>query len=222
MKITYDNICKKTEGEAQPICAMKDTDNEYMGYLDKYFYAITKLSLNRNVQTLGWKFHIGLDVSDMDKESGRSSNLEKGFDIAYDILVKHKVVAFKVMLPAAVYGISLELPSELKKTQINKQITIYTSANPEKKPIDWQDIFTEITIAYQKNNVKCVSLENETHKSERRIPGSDFITYRYDIDENLKYVPAIKAKDYCSNSKCEDPYIDIDMSEIKLQVSYDL
>lgn len=220
MKITYDDICKKIDDETQPFCMLKDTGNEYMGNLEGYFYVITKLPINRQTKTLGWKFHIGLDINDMNKEDGRSLNLEKGFDIAYDILVKHKVTNFKVMIPITVYdiaSISSEQSSESQKTQINKQITIYASANPEKKPIDWEDIFIEITRAYQENNVKCFSLKNEIHKSERRIPGSDFITYRYDSDKNLKYVPAKKAEDYCSGSECEDPYLDIDLSEVKLQ-----
>lgn len=82
------------------------------------------MPINRHTETLGWKFHVGLDVSDMD-ENGHSLNLEKGFDIAYDILVKHKVTTFKVMIPLTVYemaNILLEWPSESKKKHklINK------------------------------------------------------------------------------------------------------
>lgn len=47
------------------------------------------------------------------------------------------------------------------------------------------------------------------------MPGSDFISYRYDLNKNSKYLEAEKAQDYRSGSECEDPFLDINLSKTR-------
>lgn len=242
MKITYGNICKKLEEYEDRFCRIKDDD--YLGILGaaEDFYEIRKLPANTGTN-YGWKFHIGLECRNESDDSFyyKSENLEKGFDIAYGILVKHGVALFKVMTPGTASLVSFS-PEEIQASQINKQITIYAAANPEKTVQDWQEMFTEITKAYQENNIKSFSeqclldalknyyqingqelsqyeIENKICRSEKRVLGSDFISYRYDLDKDSKYIPGDQAQDYRSGSECEDPYLGIDLSKKELLIS---
>jgi len=238
-KITYKDIEDEIFAGEDNWNRIKDTVNGYIGIKNGGFYEIRKQSKNSKENACGWKFHIGLDCSDIveDENGERFPNLEKGFEIAYDILIKHNIALFKVMTPENLDQI-VKLPEEFPVSQLNKQITIYASANPEKSLQDWQNIFTEITEAYQENGIKFFpnevllreleryyqkngeqpspkELEDNRHRSEKRISGSDFISYRYDLDKNSNYLAAEKAQDYRSGSECEDPYFGIDLSKTR-------
>lgn len=229
MHLDYETISKAQIGQkiADDWAFYNNEFDGYEGVLTPGFFSIKKKNNSSYGSSTGWKFHIGLDISDM-KDDGYSANMAKGWEIAYEVLATHGVPAFKVMSPESLRYIAAGVDNQLIP-QINKQITIY--ADPYIKPSEWQEIFEEITSAYQKEEVRCIDkdellrkikqgyqltneqpnnyeLENKIHRSERRIPGSDFITYCH---EDAQYKPATNTEDYLSGAQ-SDPY-----SVIKLE-----
>jgi hypothetical protein len=133
------------------------------------------------------KIHISLDDSSSD-------NLEKGFNVVKEILMRYRVGYFKVIRPQF-HLHDIKQGTEKIPLDAGKEITIYLECNPEILPtstssanlgMTWQQILTEITVGFEQQKVRPgytpagVNLLKLDPFYEYQIPGSCFFYYRYE------------------------------------------
>ena len=127
------------------------------------------------------KFHINLPEAD--KDTGENSIYSRGWKIISDILIRNRIVFFKIIKP----GIKMSD----KEEQRGKDITIYAKNNPDKSINDWQCIFKEITQKLTESNIppgyRPISSDG---KEEKYLIGNNYVSYRYegkeeDVDNGL-------------------------------------
>lgn len=104
----------------------------------------------------GWKFRISI--------KNYKDNLKNGWNVVKDILVDYEINSFKLYMD--------EL--ELSKAQKGKQITIYAFDNPNFNK--WEELFTRIEKKLREMRI----ISDQPVQSDRRVPGSNYISYRND------------------------------------------
>lgn len=139
----------------------------------------------------GWKLHLAIYDADGD-------NVAKAWDALKDILINYRIAESKVIKP----GISFSQDP----IQYGKQITIYQFYNPNR---DWARIVNEIETALRLNDIRPAACS----PSDKRIPGSNYISYRNDLDKdnksNLDAKAAMKTSCPYNPFSREDPLIGI-------------
>lgn len=152
-------------------------DNQaFITIINTQYQIAPRFLQDRNIKTIcqyGLKFHIALP-------EWNRPQFEKGWSIVKDILFRHRVTEFKV----------IKEPHRMSDNpgQRGKDITIYASSNPNKSLADWLSLLQEITLELTLNRIPPGYRPPERSEQERGmireepIPGSNYISYRYDND----------------------------------------
>lgn len=136
----------------------------------------------------GWKFHISINDN-----RGKLDNLAKAWDLIKDILIKHKVQAFKVVIPNALFA-----EGDEKKQQYGKQITIHQYQDERaNQPDFWQKVLQEIESQLQLANIEPDPNANKNH--DFNIEGSRYISYRNDAQMSHPYLVYARCMQYFQN-----------------------
>lgn len=139
-----------------------------------------------------WKIHISL-LND-------AENLPSAWNLVKEILTNYGIDASKVLRKDCYYP----------EFQLGKEITIYDQ--PTK--FNWQKMLNEITVLLIKNNIK----PGFTPINDQSIKGSNFISFRCDINENNKKVSSLQAKSYKPPQYTHDfEHISIDHDIVSIQ-----
>lgn len=163
-KITYDSLVNE-HGSVQV--------GEYLlKAVGKDFLTLVKTSYDDNAQDLnGWKFHISLDESNEEK-------LKLVFELLTPILMENGVSIAKFK------KVGRALDNESHPSEHGRQITIYATPG-----INWKALLEAITI-------QLIELEIPpgSHSTVcKRVIGSNYISYRNDLDSNGEYIPCRQA-----------------------------
>ncbi|CAM4399655.1 MAG: hypothetical protein LEGION0398_MBIBDBAK_00222 [Legionellaceae bacterium] len=134
------------------------------GKEEKCPYAIkTRSNLNKKPTSKGWKLHISIDDT---KDDG---NLEKGWDIVMDNIIKHQVYWLKIVR------------NEHRKTMAKnedyhgKTVTIYSFK--ENRPTQkWEEFITDVTNDFIRNKIN----PGPVSIKDTEINGSNYFSYRND------------------------------------------
>jgi len=153
-----------------------------------------------SAETVGWKCHISIHPE--------SSNIEQAWNIVKDILIEHEVSSFKIVAPT----------KKLDDERAGCEITIYQFENPEKH---WLHILRMIEQALIEHDIEPRKShgEDKYHDVDKRLTGSNYITYRNDAFEG-KYISARQVKKQFPNEKerwynpsgANDPFEGFDVS----------
>lgn len=178
----------------------------YSSEADQYPWYATSLTDDQLAakETNCFKFHIAID----DAENGDGNmdpNLERGYDIADQILRQHHVRQYKVILP----GVKLD-DSPLNATQARKQMTIYSGVEGENRTTEqWEAMMDEIVLSFVDNNVK--PKPELAGEQDVRVKGSSYLTYRNDDND---HIPREFGYPYKPLDDLTDPYQGIRLSDI--------
>lgn len=120
--------------------------------------------------TGGWKLHIALDDGDI-------HNIAHGWKIASQILMKHKICKFKIVMSNQI-PMRGQIGGERNENiaMHGRQITIYSSRQPSLSMNIWQEILTEIEQALRNEKIK----PDQQAVGTRMIINSWYINYRHE------------------------------------------
>lgn len=141
-----------------------------------------KMDANRDLIDLrrknkGYKFHISLD------DSKHDSNLENGWNIINNILMKHQVYLYKIIKDGSREKMYKD------PQQCGKEVTIY-AFKEDRKSEQWQEIFQEITDELAKNNIR----PGPIPLTDKTIQGCNYVSYRTDGVEDPDKDPYVNLK----------------------------
>jgi hypothetical protein len=123
----------------------------------------------------GWKLHVSIDDND-------PTNIENGWNIIKDILIKYRIYYSKIVRQD--HQMEKGINDESIGEQRGKQITIYTSYQPN-KPLDyWKKLAEEITYALAEHQIK----PSYRPGSDIPVTGSNYVSYRCDGFYNEQHV----------------------------------
>lgn len=217
-KFSYPQIKTPQPGASEGFRAYKDNDWSYLSTIPPTTASTAtpeaKASRSRSERmanmhqraqfmsapATGWKFQISLDDSN-------SQNVEDAWNKAIlPCLLKYGVNRSKI------YS-GQQMLSEIENgAQDGKQVTIYTSLNPEYSPEDWQSLLQEINELLVKNNIQPgPRAQGKTKENDlfelNAVKGSNFMTYQYDAGEGKTVYSDFKSKELPPGVK--DIYTDI-------------
>lgn len=210
---TYAEIYRDTRGFAYPealkissVVVGDYTSNigfiPHLKQYDQWPWCITSLTNAPRIEGKknGFKFHIA--INDPDNDHGiMDQNLERGYNIADEILRHNNVVKYKVVVP----GVKLE---EIAPDQARKQMTIYSGEETGRSPEEWELIMDEAVMSFIDNGIEPKpEFEGE---QDVCVKGSAYITYRNDDDNKLERGRGLPYK----HSYDLDPYQDLCLSDI--------
>lgn len=122
----------------------------------------------------GWKFHISIDDEDPE-------NITSGWNLVKDLLIDNRVYRSKVVSKG--HHMSYEVIGDGEfGEQRGKQITIYTSYQPDKPLEYWNLLVLDITQILAENSIK------PSYRPESDIPveGSHYVSYRCDGVDDIR------------------------------------
>ncbi len=190
--LSYENLSKILTEPGQEL----KTENGYRAIIaskkgsDVFFWVLNDHKKHKMEEKL--KFHMAVDTD--------PKNIALAWNIVKDYMLENKLANFKVIRPGYINDFE-----GVGADQHGKEITIYTSGNPEIEIKGWEKILQDLTGRLREKGVKHGPLSiGSKKKPERVVTGSGFFTYRYENEEKVGEFSWFPKDDPASSFKIKD------------------